>query len=106
MPKQKNPNRPPATHMVRLSDKGFEVLERLRKKKAQPYPRILESILTELDATQKKVQALKDENLELAQSCEEYRIVNTALLRIQKKQAADISRLEDIIGPPIQIHNE
>jgi hypothetical protein len=93
----KNPNRPPTVTAVRVTER---TMAKLIKEHAifggkEPYNNTIERALDELILLRKKVKALNDENLGLAEEVNQFIINNKRLLKIQKQQAEQISKYEN-----------
>jgi regulator of replication initiation timing len=91
----RNRNREPATKLVRLTPKQHRLMREFHRGK-EPYGDTIARALQELDEIRKKVQAQKNENLNLHFEVERLREGNKNLLKIQRQQAERISEFEGI----------
>jgi hypothetical protein len=89
----KHPNSPNATHVIRLTERAFDKVLEMQEGN-EPYGWVIERALD----IRKKVRALEDLNRELKDELFHLYDANRNLLKIQRKQAEDILRLETLTG--------
>ena len=96
MARLKNPNQPPTVTAVRVTQKTKDKLDELHKrwKSSEPYDRTISRALDELEIMRKKVKAQSDDLLSLHFAMNDKSDNIERLLKIQKKQAAEIFKYE------------
>lgn len=89
----RNPNREPATKLVRLTPKQWEIMKELHQG-SEPYGDTIARALQIVDEMQKKVTAQNLELLDLQEENESLKLAIDSHLRIQKRQCEAVTELE------------
>ena len=92
----RNPNREPATKLVRLTPKQWEIMVRLHQG-SEPYGDTISRALQIAEDLRKKVKAQDLEIMGLQEELEVMNVRRDSLLRVQKRQAAAVYELEETL---------
>lgn len=88
---------PPTVTAVKVTAATREKIQKEHKRwnSKEPLDRTISRIFDEVQLLRKKAKALNDENIGLAEELRQFIESNKNLLKIQRKQAEEISKYED-----------